>query len=478
MSTDLLLTVPIPSIVLRDSPLIPDLGLGYLAAAALRGGHAVRVIDWNPRLTPEQYRRRLRQVRPRAVGIKVFTVNFLAVRQTMAMIREELPDATLIIGGPHPSMAPAEFLFEEFPDTDLALRGEAETALPQLLEQLREVGYQRWRIDEVMGSFSEIKGLVWRQDGQVRANPSAFEDIRSIGLPAWDLIDPNQSCHFPIDPAAGRRNAHVAPLVATRGCPFECSFCAAHHINSRRDRRREVGEFVDEIGFLSGRYGTTQFVITDSSFLIDHRWVRQVCEEIMKRNLDIRWECHYEVQGRIDLDGMDRLLKLMWRAGCRKLGFSPETVAPHVIERVKKNYDPQALRGMHRLARQHGMDTMGFFMIGLPGETAPDVDLTIRYGLSEPYDKRFFSVLIPLPGTEIYEDLRREHGFERIDWEHFRFEKPPYQVGEVPIPVLFRKLYKANLLSHLKEAPGWRKLGSPFPWGLAARYAYRRLRNW
>ncbi len=481
MAVDLLLTVPVPSLVTRDPPLIPDLGLGYLAAHARAAGADVAVVDWNPRLTEMEYRAVLARHAPRVVGIKVFTVNVVAVLRTLRLIRETVPDAVVIVGGPHPTTAPPRYLFDEFPEADLAFRGEGESSLPRLLDALETVGGDRRRLGELGPAFAAIPGVVWRDgdaDGGVRANANVFEDVRAVGRPAWDLIDPNRSVHFPLDAEAARRNPHPAPLLATRGCPFDCTFCAAHHVNSHEARRRDVDEFVDEIDHLSHRFGTTQFVVTDSSFMLDRAWVRRVCEEILRRGLDVRWECIYEVQGRIDLEGVEELFALMYRSGCRKLGFSPETAAPRLIRLIRKNFDPEALRAIHAMARRHGMSTMGFFMIGLPTETADEADETIAYALSEPYDQRFFNILIPLPGTQVYADLQRRVGFNRIDWARYRFAKPPYQLGRVPVPVLGRKIIKANLLAHLDEARGLAKVASPRPWELAAKYAVRRALSW
>jgi anaerobic magnesium-protoporphyrin IX monomethyl ester cyclase len=479
MAVDLLLTVPIPTLVTRDPVLIPDHGLGYLAASVRRAGLGVRVVDWNPKLSVDSYRRQLLAQRPRVVGIKAFTVNMSAVLETMRVIHEALPEALIIVGGPHPTVAEPRYLFEEFPLLDLGFRGEAETALPLLLERLASIDFERSRLAELHDGFPDIAGLVWREGATVQANETSFEDIHALGMPAWDLIDPSHSAHFPIDPEAAARNPHPAPILTTRGCPFECTFCCAHHVNSRRARRRHVEDVVAELEHLRTHFGTTQVVITDSSFMLDRRWVRQLCEAMIERGLDaLRWECHYEVQGHQDPAGMDDLFGLMYRAGCRKVAFSPEVCSPRMIAQVHKNYDPEPLRKIHALAREHGMATMGFFMVGFPGESLDEVDITIDYALSEPYDQRFFTPLIPLPGTEVYAWLQQREGFERIDWANYRYERPPYEMSEVPHHLLRQRLIRANLLAHIKEAPGRRKLLSRRPWELAAKYVIRRTLRW
>jgi radical SAM superfamily enzyme YgiQ (UPF0313 family) len=401
-----------------------------------------------------------------------------AVLRTLAALREASPDTLRLVGGPHPTVAEPAYLFDELPDADLCVRGEAETALPKLLALLEGIGWSRARLPELHGAFAEVPGLCWYDGDRVRANPTALEDIHAVGLPAWDLIDPSASAHFPIDAEAARRNPHPAPLLATRGCPFSCTFCCAHLVNGRAARRREATDLVEEIAYLQERFGTTQFVVTDSSFLLDRPWVAELCEGILARGIEARWECLYEVQGRDDAVELDALFGLMHRAGCRKLGFSPETVSPRMIRRMHKNFDPEALRAVHALARRYGMATMGFFMVGLPDETLEEVDCTLGYALSEPYDRRFFTPLIPLPGTEVYRELQEKHGFQRLDWAGYRYERPPFQIAAVPHHLLRQRLIRANLRAHLLETPGPRKLLSRRPWELAAKYAVRRALRW
>jgi hypothetical protein len=117
-------------------------------------------------------------------------------------------------------------------------------------------------------------------------------------------------------------------------------------------------------------------------------------------------------------------------------------------------------------------------MVGLPDESLEEVDTTLGYALGEPFDRRFFTPLIPLPGTEVYRELQARHGFTRIDWAGYRYERPPYQIGQVPHHVLRQRLIRANLLAHLKETRGPRRLLSRRPWELAAKYAIRRTLRW
>lgn len=479
MQVDLLLSVPVPGLLERDPPLVPDLGLGYVATAARNAGFSTRVVDWNPHVTADEYREFLREHDPKVVGIKVFTVNLRETIQTLRIIRETLPEAILIIGGPHPSMSDPEYLFEEFRMADFAYRGEAETCFTNFLDVLRSIDFDRYRIHEVTKSFEEIPGLVWREFHRTCFHPqTALANLDEVGLPAWDLIDPTTSLHFIIDEEAAQRSPYVAPLLASRGCPFGCIFCAAHLINGKAVRRRRPDDLLDEIQFLIDTYGIAQYAFTDSSFMLDREHVREVCQGIVDRGFDIRWECIYEVQGNADLEELDSLFGLMYRAGCRRFGFSPESASPKIIETIGKHFDPEHLRRVIALAVKHELEITGFFMAGFPGETMEDLRKTIEFALSEPFEGLFFSILIPLPGSDAYELLKEREGFEHIDWRSYDFAMPPYTLGEVPLTELVQQLYLAQFRHHERRTKGIRKYVSPIAMGWLIRYAYRRMFGW
>ncbi len=478
MSTEILLSVPVTSLIERDVPIIPDLGLGYVASALRERDISVDIVDWNPPLDEDGYRQKLVQISPRLVGTKVFTVNFRAAYHTVNLIRRTLPDAIVVVGGPHPSMTEPEFLFDEFPGIDFAFRGETETSFPAFVELLRRIDYDRRRIGEIQDELPCIGGLVWQQDGGIQHNAAVLEDIDEVPLPAWDLINPNRSLHRAVGQLEGGENPHVAPLLSTRGCPFACTFCGAHHVNGKKVRRRHLDGLLEEIRMVKEEYGIRQFVITDSSFILDLDYVRAFCEALLERGLDIRWECNLEAQMESDPREVDELMGLMKRSGCRKVVFSPETTSARIIRVVKKNYDPEKMRPLIRLAKKHEFNVLGFFILGFPEETLADVDDSLRFALSEPFDQVFFSLCIPLPGTEIYDDLRTRYGFEKIDWltaNYSNYRKQEYQIGQVEPRVLYEKICLAYLRHQLKTGRGVRKVASRTTATWVGKYLYTRF---
>ncbi|MDP6522868.1 MAG: radical SAM protein [Kiritimatiellia bacterium] len=450
--TNTLLCVPLPAF-LETPPFMPDLGLGYIAAAMRRDDLGVKLQDWNCKYTPDEFGEFLDREQFGVVGMKVFTVNFKGALRSLALVRESLPDTVLIIGGPHPSTADQKFIFDEFPMIDLAFRGEAETAFPRIIRLLETIDGKRDRISEVRAELAKIPGVVWRDsDGSAKWSDPILEDVDSLDFPAWDLIPP-ENYPFPVPrEITGDRHTAVAPIVTSRGCPFSCTFCCAHLINGRHTRYRRAESIVDEMELLSREYGASYFTFVDSSFMLNRKHLRSVCEELSRRKLPILWECIYEVQqDDPDQDDLDETLQLMYGAGCRKMIVSVETASPRIVKRVGKDFSVENIRAVHKKIREHGIITHGFFMFGFPGETVRDLKATAAFALREPFNDVSFSVCIPLPGTEIYRELQEKHGFDRIDWNSYNVTCPPYRVAEISPGLFFRLATMANGTAVLKN---------------------------
>jgi anaerobic magnesium-protoporphyrin IX monomethyl ester cyclase len=453
MGSDILLAVPVPTFVTRNPPSTPDIGLGYIAAVLLESAFSVSIVDWVPRIDEAAFRKRLRAAKPSVVGLKVFTINFREVRETLTIVRAELPRAILVLGGPHPSTSVPEQLFDEFPAADFFLRGEAEHAFTELCAQLRSVAFDRDRIVELHESLPHVAGLVWRKQGRTTANEPILEDLSKLPFPAWGLLDPNASCHEPVVPPRAGENPHVAPLSTTRGCPYRCSFCCAHLVNGRVARRRPVEDIVAEIKLLKSSFGIDQFVLTDSSFLLDRAFVHDFCDALEGGCLDVRWECIYEVQDDVEPGTALQLFRTIHAAGCRRIAFSPETASFEMIRAVHKNFDPARLARVVQTARSCGLDTLGFFLLGFPNETLEDIRATVNFALATPFDRVLVSLVLPFPGTELLEMLEQRHGSSRVDWGSFDFWRPAWNLSNVPRSVLFREHALANLRAWRKNAP-------------------------
>jgi radical SAM superfamily enzyme YgiQ (UPF0313 family) len=410
---------------------IPHLGLGYLAAALRRRGHAVRLADC-PRdgLDERGLLAQAAEWAPRLVGLSAFTADVPALRGLCRGLRAALPEAALVVGGPHPSCLP-EHLFGYIPEIDYAFAGEAETGLALLADGLAGGGFDP----------AAVPGLAWREAGGVRANPPHLEpDLDALGLPAWDLLRPEIPVLAPH--GAFVRRLPAAPIVTSRGCPFPCTFCAARAISGRRIRQRSLASVFEEVELLTARHGVREIHIEDDNFTFRRDYVMGFCEGLLRRPRPLPWCCPNGVR----LDTLDReLLHLMRRAGCYSVSLGIESGAPRVLAMIRKGLEPEAIRERVAWIREAGIKTTGFFIIGFPTETAAEIEQTIRFARQLALDRAQFSTFLPLPGTVHFYELAAARGLDGIPWEGFRTTEAFEVPGGLPRAELVRLQRRAFL---------------------------------
>ncbi|MEK7817568.1 MAG: radical SAM protein, partial [Actinomycetota bacterium] len=216
---------------------------------------------------------------------------------------------------------------------------------------------------------------------------------------AWDLMDPRSYPDLPHQLL--HKKFPVAPVMTSRGCPYDCSFCASTALWGRGWRTRSAANVVDEIEMLVRDFDVKEIHFEDDNFTLKASHAAAVCEEILRRGIDIVWACPNGV--RIDtLD--DDLLELMRRSGCYSLGFGIESGSQAVLEKNNKKLKLDRVADQVRMVKRHGIEAFGFFIIGLPGETADTIRETIRYARRVPIDRANFGLLSPLPGSGIFNE--------------------------------------------------------------------------
>jgi anaerobic magnesium-protoporphyrin IX monomethyl ester cyclase len=376
----------------------PQLGLGYLASAARYGGHEVALHDGlADGLDTRALVDRCRDAD--LVGIGVMSDTLPAVSElSRALVAA---GKTVVVGGPQVTALPEPSL--RATGAQLAVVGEGERSLVALLDAWPEPG--------------ALPGV--HRAGEGMAEARALEpDLDALPFPAWDLMPPARYQYAPHGAFVARMP--VAPITTSRGCPCACSFCASPGLWGGGIRFRSPENVLDEIELLVLRHGVREIHFEDDNLTLRRAHVAAICEGLLERGLDISWACPNGVR----VDTLDpALLALMKRSGCSLLAFGVESGDPEILRRVGKGTSLEAIEAAIGMAADAGIDTQGFFIFGLPGETDASIERSIRFACDSRLDRAQFLLLDVLPGSRLYGELAAAHpstgatrSFQQLTW--------------------------------------------------------------
>ena len=411
--------------------IIPDVGIGYLASSARKAGH--EVIYYNGLIHNQipEFESYLSKNLPDIVGFKVFFGDMIYLKDCIGIVKKQCPQATIVVGGPHPSCIREEIM--KIKGIDFAFHGEAEVGFPMLLDVLD---------GKLKRRYEDIPGLIWHQGSRIIVNPKMFiENLDSLEMPAWDLINPHENA---IDQYGFSVKSYpTAPIITTRGCPFECTYCSAKLVSGRRVRHRGIDQVIREIVFLKNRYGIKEFTILDDNFTADKKYTLEFCKKVKRQK--IFWTCPQGVR----LDCIDEgVLMAMKDAGCYSFGVGIESGSQGVLNHMKKRLTVPLIKDKINLIKRCGIKVQGFFIIGFPGETMEDLKKTEKLASSLPLYRLFFSIFTPYPGTEIYEELKEKKLLP--DSVIYDYNSVSVPLSDIPISKLKRIQRMAILRFYLK----------------------------
>jgi len=360
----------------------PYLGQQYVAAALLAAGHEVRCLDLanlGQTQASAQLFDQIRRFRPAIVGMTLFTYNALAGYRLAESL--ERSGALLIAGGPHPTVLPKEPLEHGF---DLSLSGEGEHAIVAVAEALQSGG-----------DLALIPGL----------------HTRSGQGPPYQAIEDLDALPFPhLASGNGGAGTVAGGIVTSRGCPARCTFCA-NYVTGRAYRWRDPENVVAEMRILRRDFGQTHFPFWDDAFTARRPRLEALCDAILAEPVlaGVTWTC-------ITPGNMvqPRDLERMRRAGCVAVNFGIESGDTRILRTIQKGQTPERIVKAVEAAKAAGMITIVNFMFGFPGEGAEELANTqALMRLLAPATDFFnnFGVLVPFPGTAIYDRYHADYGF-------------------------------------------------------------------
>jgi radical SAM superfamily enzyme YgiQ (UPF0313 family) len=360
----------------RDE-IYPPLGISILGAGLEQRGHEVRLLDDS--IEEIETLREAMQWSD-LVGISALTPNARRARELGKIAREEY-SKPVVMGGPHPTTNPEFFL--NAGAADICVQGEGDLTLPEIVEKLHD-----------RASWDSIQGITFMKDGEQVATPrrALVKKMDEVPWPAWHLWDIPRFMKLMVNPGV--------TLITSRGCPYACTFCDAE-MTPRQYRAMSAEKTVDMMEHLLKAYNPPQMILFDDLFTIQRKRVIAICQEIIKRDLFFEWICESRV------DTMDyEMLRWMRKAGCIKIYYGLESGSPRMLVTMKKGVTPEKVLAGAKLNRELGMYFKFFILYGFPEDTVEDHRLTEQLIANTRVDAVCVSVLQPIPGTEVYEQLK------------------------------------------------------------------------
>lgn len=374
----------------------PPLGLAIIAAVLEQDGHTVEILDANAlHLNGKEITERVKNAD--VVGITAMTPAVNSAIRIAKEIKRENPELTIILGGPHATILPEDTI-TKVPEIDIIVRGEGEKTVVELFDAI-----------ENNKDFQNINGLTYRNNGVINTpEQSSIVELDMLPFPAYHLLPINK---YKLHPPHGRKLPYMA-MMTSRGCPYNCIYCSKPIFGSKF-RAQSPGRTVDEIEYLISRFGIKEITFYDDSFTLNKRRILELTKEIDSRNLDFAWSC----ETRVDLIN-ETLLQAMKKSGCYMIAYGLESGNQMILDNLRKKITTEQIRSAIELTHAADIQSVGYFMMGSPGETPDTIRQTVDFTKNLPLDFAQFSVTIPFPGTDLY-DLYLNSGNKSTNWDDF-----------------------------------------------------------
>ena len=400
----------------------PPLGLAYISAALRAAGFGVRIIDAVAEApgTRARYCKgylvglRLEQIVERIpaeteiVGITiVFTHEWPMAVKLIDLIRRRFPRAAIVLGGEHVTSMPEFCLLTS--KADIAVQGEGEETVVELARALCD-----------RKPLAGIAGITYRQADTVAVNPRRERQakIDDIPTPDWESFA-LETYHRHRFEGGMYSSRMTVPILATRGCPYQCTYCSAPNMWLPRWIPRDPVKVVDEIEGYARRYGAGNFPFQDLTAIIQKSWIKTFCEELLRRNLNIQWQLPTGTRSEAIDAEVARLLKA---SGMISMAYAPESGSDYTRRLIKKKMTASKLFESIDAAADAGLNVAVWLVIGFPhdrpehiAENLPFLDELASHGVTD----IGIAFYMALPGTELFHSLY-DAGRIKIDRKYFR----------------------------------------------------------
>ncbi len=405
------------------SSLTPPLGLAYLAAVLRENGNPVAIIDAIAE-KPDQIIEEsgylfhgltidetVAQIDPDTdiIGIScMFTQDWPWVRQLIRAVRDRLPDKLIVAGGEHATALP-EFNLRDRPELDYCILGEGEETILEIAAVFRDPE-----------KLAKVAGTAYLEDGRYVQNlpRQRIRAVDELPYPAWDLL--------PIETYLDTRNGfgvyrgRSMGILATRGCPYRCTFCSNPLMYGFVYVMRKPDDLLDEMQFYIDRYQVENFDFFDLTMAVKKKWVLEFCARIEERGMRFTWQLPGGTRSEV-ID--DEVAAALHRTGCRNVTYAPESGSVETLKLIKKQVKLPRLQASIRSALRQGIVVKTHVIFGFPHERRRHLLQTLLFcwklAVIGGHDLACF-MFSPYPGTELFDELREKKVIGELDADYFR----------------------------------------------------------
>ena len=441
----------------RGGTLYYPLWLAYAAGVLEKEGHEIKLVDaiawkWNK----ERVLDNVSQFNPDLI---IVDSNFSSLTNDcdIAKLIKENNGALSVLVGPPTSQFPEKILNSEI---DIVARFEYDFTIRDVAEAVEDGK-----------SLESIKGISYKENGKIIRNPDRTFST-SEELDAIPFVSKIYKEHLNTkDYFLGHALYPMVQIFTGRGCPNQCTFCSwPKTLMGRKYRVRSILNVVDEFEFIKKKLPEVKEIfVEDDTFTINKKRIRDICNEIIKRKLDITWSCN--ARANLDYESM----KAMKDAGCRLLDVGYESGSDEILKNIKKGITTDDSRKFTKDAKRAGLMILADFIFGMPGETKETAEKTIRFAKEVKPNIVQFAVATPIPGTEFFDwvkgnefllvnDLEESldgEGFQKCIVSYPEFTKEDienyvdralkeYYLSPSYIPIAMKNIFRKNGLHELK----------------------------
>lgn len=344
-------------------------GLGYIASYARLQHPDIEFSLLDTRVATKKELSKFYQADFDLIGITVLSPVYHEVIEVFKLIRSSKPNTPICLGGAYVTTIMEE-IFEDTP-ADYAVYGEGEITFSHLISFLKG-----------KVPIEQINGIMYKKDGAIISNPpqEQIQDLDSIPYPAYELYKMDR---YPMH-----------RIVTSRGCPYKCVFCNSTSIWLGKWRKREPEQVVEEIEYLIKNYKKKTFFFNDNSFNVNLKRVESFCNTILDRKLKFLWTTPV----RVDVITKE-IAELMKKSGCYNVGVGIESANNSILKSMQKKNTIEAIQNGIRIFKEAGIEVLGQFVIGSPGDTLKTVKESIEFAKKSELDFVMFYSILPYKNT-------------------------------------------------------------------------------